>query len=85
MVEYMYVYFIEYGAGVDPLDITTILSQGGGGPVYPLPRIIDILVHPKLNLATLLFAVRHSRLRGSKKMLVLMRCSVSSLYLFMDF
>ncbi|KAG0579545.1 hypothetical protein KC19_4G105700 [Ceratodon purpureus] len=43
-------------AGVDPLDISTILSQGGGGPVYPLPRIIDILVHPKLNLASLLFA-----------------------------
>jgi hypothetical protein len=52
---------VGYDAGVDPLDISTILSQGGGGSVYPLPRIIDILVHPKLNLASLLFAVSDSR------------------------
>lgn len=49
---------IECGAGVDPMDIATILTQGGGGPVYPLPKIIDLLVHPKLNLASLLFEVR---------------------------
>lgn len=48
---------VEYDAGVDPLDITTILIQGGGGTIYPLPRIIDLLVHPKLNLTSLLFAV----------------------------
>uniref|UniRef100_A0A7I4AE56 NPH3 domain-containing protein n=1 Tax=Physcomitrium patens TaxID=3218 RepID=A0A7I4AE56_PHYPA len=47
--------FLE-SAGVDPLDITTILIQGGGGTIYPLPRIIDLLVHPKLNLTSLLFA-----------------------------
>lgn len=40
------------------MDIATILTQGGGGPVYPLPKIIDVLVHPKLNLASLLFEVR---------------------------
>lgn len=47
----------EHDTGVDALDLNTILSQSGGGVVYPLPRIIDILVHPKLNLASLLFAV----------------------------
>lgn len=40
------------------MDISSILAQGGGGSVYPLPRIVDFLVHPKLNLASLLFAVR---------------------------
>lgn len=55
----------EYDAGVDPLDLSTILSQSGGGVVYPLPRIIDILVHPKLNLASLLFAVIHNKLWDS--------------------
>ncbi|XP_024381335.1 uncharacterized protein [Physcomitrium patens] len=47
--------FLE-SAGVDPLDITTILSQNGGGTLHPLPRIIDLLVHPKFNLTSLLFA-----------------------------
>lgn len=71
LVECRHVDVVVYGAGVDPLDITTILSQGGGGSVYPLPRIIDILIHPKLNLATLLFAVRNSRDRGSNKMFLM--------------
>lgn len=42
-------------AGVDSLDIPTILSQGGGS-VYPVPRMIDVVVHPKMNLASLIFA-----------------------------
>ncbi|KAF3793922.1 hypothetical protein EJ110_NYTH08865 [Nymphaea thermarum] len=43
-------------AGIEPIDITGILSQRGGEAVYPLPRIKSIIVHPKLNLATILFA-----------------------------
>lgn len=33
------------------------MSQQGGEAVYPLPRIKALEVHPKLSLATLLFAV----------------------------
>ncbi|CAN6478562.1 unnamed protein product [Victoria cruziana] len=43
-------------AGIEPIDITGILSQRGGEAVYPLPRIKSIIMHPKLNLATVLFA-----------------------------
>lgn len=52
---------IEYGAGVDSLDIPTILSQGGGS-VYPVPRMIDVVVHPKMNLASLIFAVSQGKM-----------------------
>ncbi|KAL1824675.1 hypothetical protein ACET3Z_011453 [Daucus carota] len=43
-------------AAIESLDIPRILSQQGGEAVYPLPRIKAFEVHPKLNLATLLFA-----------------------------
>uniref|UniRef100_A0A2P2M3Z0 Uncharacterized protein LOC105639681 isoform X2 n=1 Tax=Rhizophora mucronata TaxID=61149 RepID=A0A2P2M3Z0_RHIMU len=43
-------------AGIEPIDIPRILSQQGGEAVYPLPRIKALEVHPKLNLAALLFA-----------------------------
>ncbi|CAA0840935.1 Transducin/WD40 repeat-like superfamily protein [Striga hermonthica] len=43
-------------AAIESIDIPRILSQQGGEAVYPLPRIRGLEVHPKLNLATLLFA-----------------------------
>ncbi|KAG8384407.1 hypothetical protein BUALT_Bualt04G0114800 [Buddleja alternifolia] len=43
-------------AAIESMDIPRILSQQGGEAVYPLPRIRGLEVHPKLNLATLLFA-----------------------------
>ncbi|KAI6699298.1 hypothetical protein NL676_013622 [Syzygium grande] len=43
-------------AAIESIDIPNILSQQGGETVYPLPRIRALEVHPKLNLATLLFA-----------------------------
>ncbi|KAI3922170.1 hypothetical protein MKX01_005859, partial [Papaver californicum] len=43
-------------AVIESIDITKILSQYGEEAVYPLPRIRNIVVHPKLNLAALLFA-----------------------------
>ncbi|KAM7251138.1 hypothetical protein ACFE04_023021 [Oxalis oulophora] len=43
-------------AAIDSIDIPSILSQQGGETVYPLPRIRALEVHPKLNLAALLFA-----------------------------
>ncbi|XVF15589.1 hypothetical protein REPUB_Repub09cG0167400 [Reevesia pubescens] len=43
-------------ASIESLDIPRILSQQGGEAVYPLPRIRALEVHPKLNLAALLFA-----------------------------
>ncbi|POO02761.1 WD repeat containing protein [Trema orientale] len=42
-------------AAIESIDIPRILSQQGGEAVYPLPRIKSIEVHPKLNLAALLF------------------------------
>lgn len=42
-------------AGIEAIDITRILSQKGGEAVYPLPRVKDLAVHPKLNLAALVF------------------------------
>lgn len=43
-------------AGIESIDIAKILSQNGGETIYPLPRIKDLLVHPKLNLSTVLFS-----------------------------
>ncbi|KAK0603672.1 hypothetical protein LWI29_007382 [Acer saccharum] len=43
-------------ASIESIDIPRILSQQGGEAVYPLPRIKALEVHPKLKLATLLFA-----------------------------
>ncbi|KAJ6740284.1 AUTOPHAGY PROTEIN 16-LIKE [Salix purpurea] len=43
-------------AGIESIDIPRILSQQGGDAVYPLPKIKALEVHPKLNLAALLFA-----------------------------
>ncbi|XP_062153998.1 uncharacterized protein LOC133862240 [Alnus glutinosa] len=43
-------------AAIESIDIPLILSQQGGEAVYPLPRIKTLEVHPKLNLAALLFA-----------------------------
>ncbi|OIT20733.1 hypothetical protein A4A49_39088 [Nicotiana attenuata] len=42
-------------AAIESIDIPRILSQQGGETVYPLPRIRALEVHPKLNLAALLF------------------------------
>ncbi|XP_020584805.1 uncharacterized protein LOC110027638 isoform X2 [Phalaenopsis equestris] len=42
-------------AAIEAIDITRILSRKGGEPVYPLPRVKNLAVHPKLNLAALLF------------------------------
>lgn len=44
-------------AAIEPMDIPRILSQQGGEAVYPLPRIRALEVHPRMNLAALLFAV----------------------------
>ncbi|KAL3813601.1 hypothetical protein ACJIZ3_014869 [Penstemon smallii] len=43
-------------AAIESIDIPRILSQQGGEAVYPLPRIRALEVHPKLNLAAVLFA-----------------------------
>ncbi|KAE8695355.1 hypothetical protein F3Y22_tig00110718pilonHSYRG00077 [Hibiscus syriacus] len=43
-------------ASIESLDIPRLLSRQGGEAVYPLPRIRAFEVHPKLNLAALLFA-----------------------------
>lgn len=43
---------------IESIDIPSILSQQGGEAVYPLPRIKAIEVHPRLNLAALVFTVR---------------------------
>lgn len=42
-------------AAIDSMDIPSIMSQQGGEAVYPLPQIKALEVHPKLNLAALLF------------------------------
>ncbi|XP_072994208.1 uncharacterized protein [Typha latifolia] len=47
--------FFEHAA-IETIDITQILSLQDGEAVYPLPRIRNFAVHPKLNLATLIFA-----------------------------
>ena len=43
---------------IEQIDIPRLLSQQGGETVYPLPRIRSLEVHPKLNLAALMFAVK---------------------------
>ncbi|RAL46724.1 hypothetical protein DM860_005003 [Cuscuta australis] len=43
-------------AAIESIDIPRILSQQGGETVYPLPRVKALEIHPKLNLAVLLFA-----------------------------
>ncbi|PNY03881.1 vascular protein [Trifolium pratense] len=43
-------------AAIEPIDIPRILSEQGGEAVYPLPRIKTIEIHPKSNLAALVFA-----------------------------
>lgn len=47
-------------AAIESIDIPRILSQQGGEAVYPLPRIKSLEVHPKLNLAALLFVVKYN-------------------------
>ncbi|XP_058088976.1 uncharacterized protein LOC131235688 isoform X2 [Magnolia sinica] len=43
-------------AAIESIDVTRILTLQDGEAVYPLPRIKSLVVHPKLNLAALLFA-----------------------------
>ncbi|GMH14770.1 hypothetical protein Nepgr_016611 [Nepenthes gracilis] len=43
-------------AAIETIDIPQILSQKGGEVSYPLPRLKALEVHPKLNMAALLFA-----------------------------
>jgi hypothetical protein len=45
-------------SAIEPIDIPRLLSEQGGEAVYPLPRIKTIEVHPKSNLAALVFAVK---------------------------
>ncbi|XP_039134910.1 uncharacterized protein LOC120272211 isoform X2 [Dioscorea cayenensis subsp. rotundata] len=47
--------FFEHAA-LENIDITQILSAQDGEAVYPLPKIKSLAVHPKFNLAVLLFA-----------------------------
>ncbi|KAJ8453150.1 hypothetical protein Cgig2_008034 [Carnegiea gigantea] len=41
---------------IEAVDIPRILSQQGGEVAYPLPRVRALEIHPKLNLAALVFA-----------------------------
>lgn len=50
---------------MESIDIPRILSQQGGEAVYPLPRIKTLEVHPKLNLAALIFAVKNIHFTSS--------------------
>ncbi|KAI4314946.1 hypothetical protein L6164_027803 [Bauhinia variegata] len=43
-------------AAIESIDIPRILSQQGGEAVYPLPRIKALELHPKFNLAAVVFA-----------------------------
>ncbi|KAJ0968158.1 hypothetical protein J5N97_025075 [Dioscorea zingiberensis] len=47
--------FFEHAA-LENIDITQILSAQDGEAVYPLPRVKSFAIHPKFNLAALLFA-----------------------------
>ncbi|KAL6861400.1 hypothetical protein ACP4OV_017100 [Aristida adscensionis] len=51
----METHFFEHAA-VETMDITKILTLQGGEAVYPLPRIRNLTVHPKFNLAAVIFA-----------------------------
>lgn len=57
-------YNMQFYAAIESIDIPRILSQQGGEAVYPLPRIKSIEVHPKLNLAALLFIVKYNCLHN---------------------
>ncbi|KAI0529076.1 hypothetical protein KFK09_001622 [Dendrobium nobile] len=46
--------FFEHAA-IEAIDITQILTRQNGEAVFPLPRIKNLAVHSKLNLAALLF------------------------------
>ncbi|MCO5598491.1 hypothetical protein L7F22_052588 [Adiantum nelumboides] len=39
-------------AGLEAFDVADILTQQGGEAVYPLPRIKELLIHSKFNVAT---------------------------------
>lgn len=54
----LFLFLVFCFAGIESIDIPRILSQHGGEAVYPLPRLKALEVHPKLNLAVLLFAVK---------------------------
>ncbi|KAI5057844.1 hypothetical protein GOP47_0027859 [Adiantum capillus-veneris] len=55
-------------AGLESFDVANILTQQGGEAVYPLPRIKELLVHPKLNVATCVLTsaarAEESRIKG---------------------
>ncbi|XP_066362171.1 uncharacterized protein [Miscanthus floridulus] len=51
----METHFFERAA-IETMDITKILTLQGGEAVYPLPRIKNLAVHPKFNLAAVIFA-----------------------------
>jgi WD40 repeat protein len=57
----METHFFEHAA-IETMDITKILTLQGGEAVYPLPRIKNLAVHPKFNLAAVIFAVRQHQL-----------------------
>ena len=68
-------------AAIESIDIPRILSQQGGEAVYPLPRIKALELHPKLNLAALVFAVtfhimNHTRLASE--------CVITKVCLYFD-
>ncbi|KAL0927561.1 hypothetical protein M5K25_001743 [Dendrobium thyrsiflorum] len=44
-----------YSTSIEAIDITQILTHQNGEAVFPLPRIKNLAVHSKLNLAALLF------------------------------
>ncbi|XP_037460268.1 uncharacterized protein LOC119331201 [Triticum dicoccoides] len=50
----METHFFERAA-IETMDITKILTLQGGEAVYPLPRIKNLAVHPKFNLAAVIF------------------------------
>jgi hypothetical protein len=41
--------------GMGLLDVADILTQQGGVAVYPVPKVVQVLVHQRLNTATALF------------------------------
>lgn len=57
IVFFFLLFYFLFFAAIEAIDITRILSQKGGEPVYPLPKVKNLAVHPKLNLAALVFTV----------------------------
>nr|CAB3498550.1 unnamed protein product [Digitaria exilis] len=51
----METHFFERAA-IETMDITKVLTLQGGEAVYPLPRIKNLAIHPKFNLAAVIFA-----------------------------